>query len=249
MTPEYYKEYYHLERSNWWFTARLEILKSQIEVLFPNQNNLKILNIGVATGATSVMLEKFGNVKSIEYDEVCFNFVKQNLKIDIEQGTILDLKFAGNSFDLVCAFDVIEHVENDQLAVNEMIRVCKSKGFVFVTVPAFMDLWSKHDEINYHFKRYTNKTLIPLFPFSQGSVHYRSYFNTLLFIPIYLVRFISNKFPNLFKRDGSGSDHSMFELGFLNKVLYSIFFAENRLLKRFIKLPFGVSLMLSFKKK
>ncbi|MFZ4797650.1 MAG: class I SAM-dependent methyltransferase [Bacteroidia bacterium] len=249
MTPEYYKEYFQLERSNWWFTARLEILKSQIELLFPNRTDLKILNIGVATGATSVMLEQFGNVKSIEYDEICFNFVKENLKIDIEQGTILDLKFAENSFDLVCAFDVVEHVENDQLAVNEMIRVCKKNGFVFVTVPAFMQLWSKHDEVNYHFKRYVSNTLNPLFNNELGTVFYSSYFNSILFIPIYLVRIISNKFPELFKRDGSGSDHSMFELGFLNKVLYTIFYAENFLLKRKIKLPFGVSLMLSFKKK
>jgi SAM-dependent methyltransferase len=249
MTPEYYKEYYHLERSNWWFTARLEILKSQIEIMFPHKNDLNILNIGVATGATSQMLEMFGKVKSIEYDEVCFNFVKEKLQIDIEQGTILDLQFAENSFDLVCAFDVVEHVEDDQLAVKEMIRVCKSKGFVFVTVPAFMDLWSKHDEINYHFKRYTSKTLLPLFDSNTGNVIYHSYFNTILFLPIYLVRWISNKFPKLFKRDGSGSDHSMFELGFLNKVLYAIFYAENILLKRLVKLPFGVSFMLSFKKK
>jgi SAM-dependent methyltransferase len=249
MTPEYYKEYYHLERSNWWFTARLEILKSQIEIMFPHKNDLNILNIGVATGATSQMLEMFGKVKSIEYDEVCFNFVKEKLQIDIEQGTILDLQFAENSFDLVCAFDVVEHVEDDQLAVKEMIRVCKSKGFVFVTVPAFMDLWSKHDEINYHFKRYTSKTLLSLFDSNTGNVIYHSYFNTILFLPIYLVRWISNKFPKLFKRDGSGSDHSMFELGFLNKVLYAIFYAENILLKRLVKLPFGVSFMLSFKKK
>ena len=130
MTPEYYKEYYHLERSNWWFTARLEILKCQIENLFPHKNDLNILNIGVATGATSQMLEKYGKVKSVEYDEVCFNFVKDKLQIDIEQGTILDLKFVENTFDLVCAFDVVEHVEDDQLAVNEMIRVCKSNGMV-----------------------------------------------------------------------------------------------------------------------
>ena len=249
MTPEYYKEYYHLERSNWWFTARLEILKIQVEILFPHKNDLNILNIGVATGATSQMLEMFGKVKSIEYDEICFNFVKDKLQIDIEQGTILDLQFAENSFDLVCAFDVVEHVEDDQLAVKEMIRVCKSNGMVFVTVPAFMDLWSKHDEINYHFKRYTTKTLLPLFESNSGNISYHSYFNTILFIPIYLVRWISNKFPKLFKRDGSGSDHSMFELGFLNKVLYKIFYAENVLLKRLVKLPFGVSLMLCFKKK
>ncbi len=234
MSPAYYKEYYHLERSNWWFTARLAILKNQIERLFSNRNDLKILNIGVATGATY---------------EICFNFVKQNLKIDIEQGTILDLKFDENTFDLVCAFDVIEHVENDKLAISEMIRVCKSNGIVFVTVPAFMQLWSKHDEVNYHFRRYVSNTLKSLFKIELGDIVYGSYFNSILFIPIYLVRWISNKFPHLFKRDGSGSDHSMFKLGFLNKVLFIIFYSENFFLKRKIKLPFGVSLMLSFKKK
>lgn len=249
MTPAYYKEYFELERSNWWFTARLEILKTQIKKQFNNKTDLKILNIGVATGATSIMLEQFGTVKSIEFDEVCFNFIKEKLTIDIEQGSILDLQFADNTFDLVCAFDVVEHVEDDQLAVNEMIRVCKANGAVFATVPAFMDLWSKHDEINYHFKRYTNKTLLPLFDKNKGHITYHSYFNTLLFLPIYAIRWLSNKFPKLFKRDGSGSDHSMFQLGLLNKVLYGIFITENALLKPRIKLPFGVSLMVIFSKK
>lgn len=112
-----------------------------------------------------------------------------------------------------------------------------------------MDLWSKHDEINYQFKQYTTKTLLPLFLLNKGSITYHSYFNTLLFIPIYMVRWVSNKFPKLFKRDGSGSDHSMIELGFLNKVLFEIFYAENTLLKRMHKLPFGVSLMVIFNKK
>ena len=84
MDSQYYIEYYELERSNWWFTARLEILKSQVKLLFPNRNDLNILNIGVATGATSIMLEAFGTVKSVEYDEVCYQFVKEKLNIDIE---------------------------------------------------------------------------------------------------------------------------------------------------------------------
>ncbi len=56
-----------------------------------------------------------------------------------------------------------------------------------------------------------------------------------------MVRWVINKFPKLFKRDGSGSDHIMFELRFLNKVLFYIFYFENTLLKRNIKTPFGVS--------
>ncbi|MES2725845.1 MAG: class I SAM-dependent methyltransferase [Bacteroidota bacterium] len=248
MDTQYYKEYYELERSNWWFTARLEILKSHIQKLYPGRTDLNILNVGVATGATSVMLESFGKVKSIEYDEVCFNFVKEKLQIDIEQGSILELRFADNTYDLVCAFDVIEHVEDDQLAVNEMARVCKPEGFVFVTVPAFMSLWSQHDVVNHHFRRYKTDELSKLFN-KSGQIQYLTYFNSWLFIPIWLVRSLSNKFPKLFKRDGSGSDHSMFTLGFLNTVLYYLFLSENTLLKRKVSFPFGVSALLSWKKK
>ncbi len=247
MDSQYYIEYYELERSNWWFTARLEILKIQVKALFPNRNDLKILNIGVATGATSIMLEAFGTVKSVEYDEVCYQFVKEKLNIDIELGSILELKFENETYDLVCAFDVIEHVADDYLACSEMKRVCKTGGIVLVTVPAFSSLWSHHDVINHHFKRYKTNELKQLFS-KNGEIQFLSYFNSWLFIPIWLIRTISNKFPNLFKRDGSGSDHSMFKLGFLNTVLYYLFLSENAFLKNKISLPFGVSALVSWRK-
>jgi len=248
MDSQYYIEYYDLERNNWWFTARLEIIRTHVKKLVKNRRDLNILNIGIATGATSIMLEEFGKVKSIEYDQTCYEFVRQKLNIDIEQGSILELRFDNDSYDLVCAFDVIEHVENDRLAANEMKRVCKPGGFVFVTVPAFQSLWSRHDEVNHHFRRYKLKQLENLF-MPGGFTVFRSYFNTILFIPVYIVRSMANLFPGLFKRDGSGSDHSLFTLGFLNTVLHWIFLSENMLLRFKISMPFGVSAMLSWRKK
>jgi len=91
------------------------------------------------------MLEKFGDVTSIEYDEDCCQFLNEVLHIPALQGSITELEFEDNSFDLVCAFDVIEHVEDDSKAASEMLRVCKKDGLVFATVPAFMLLWSEHD--------------------------------------------------------------------------------------------------------
>lgn len=247
MDSNYYKEYFHLERSNWWFTARLEILKSFITKNIYNKKELKILNIGVATGATSVMLEQFGQVKSIEYDESCYEFVKNTLSIDIEQGSILELQFENETFDLVCAFDVIEHVEDHQKAVDEMKRVCKSNGMVFVTVPAFMSLWGQHDVVNHHYRRYKRKELELLFN-ENGNVVFSSYFNFYTFLPAYLVRKLSNRFPRLLKRDGSGSDHSMFKLGMFNNVLHHIFLSEKHILCNNITFPVGVSAMLMWKK-
>jgi ubiquinone/menaquinone biosynthesis C-methylase UbiE len=129
--------------------VRLEILKQELQkIIVSNNQKLKILNIGIATGKTSEMLAEFGEVTSIEYDSVCAEFVRQKLNIEVIEGSILELPFEDNYFDFVCAFDVVEHVENDKKAISEMKRVCKQKGKICITVPAFQSLWSHHDEIN-----------------------------------------------------------------------------------------------------
>lgn len=244
MDKGYYIEYFDLERNNWWFKARLQIIRSQVKKIAQGRRDLRILNVGVATGATSEMLQEFGTVKSVEYDPDCYAFVKERLNIDLEQGSILDLQFPDNSYDLVCAFDVIEHVENDQLAVNEMQRVCKSGGNVFVTVPAFMFLWSHHDVVNMHYRRYTIGRLAGLFPAPQ--IVFRSYLNAILFLPISAVRWLSKLIP--FKREGSGSDFGLIKSPVLNALFYHVFLSENTLLRSRISLPFGVSAMVILKK-
>lgn len=244
MDKDYYQEYYIEERSHWWFLARLKILKTQVSKI-KKKESLKILNVGVATGATSVMLQQFGDVYSIEYDVDCVNFVRNTLNIHIEHGSILELPYDDNSFDLVCAFDVIEHIENDSLGVKEMMRVCKDGGYVTVTVPAFMSLWSEHDVINHHFRRYTQKELTDLFK-KSGSIKYTSYFNSLLFIPIFLARILSNFLKS--KDEAPKSDFKKFKPGILNSILYNVFLSENNFLRRGIKFPFGVSIFLSWKK-
>ena len=70
MDNYYYKDYFELERNNWWFLARNEIILSQVKDLYKIKGApLKIINVGVASGATSQMLEPFGEVTSIEYEQ------------------------------------------------------------------------------------------------------------------------------------------------------------------------------------
>lgn len=247
MDRNYYTEYFELERKHWWFRARLEIIKSQIAIVASDKTDLHILNIGAATGATSVMLEQFGKVKSVEYDQPCVDLVKEKLGIDIEHGSILELNFPDQSFDIVCAFDVIEHVEDDKKAVSEMMRVCRTNGCVMVTVPAFNSLWSVHDEVNHHYRRYTIPQLRALFS-SASNILYVSYFNTILFFPVLLVRNIGKLFPFLFKRKGSGSDFGLLNNSLLNKILYQVLLFENHFLKTGIRFLAGVSAILVWRK-
>jgi SAM-dependent methyltransferase len=251
MDKNYYKKYYTLEREHWWFSARAEILMSHIRRIFANRTDLTILNVGAATGYSSELLEQFGTVTSIEFDEDCYEFTRDVVKIPIQQGSILDLDFPDNTFDLVCAFDVIEHVEDDRLAVSEMRRVAKSGGVMFVSVPAFMFLWSEHDVVNHHFRRYRSKILRGLFSACDVPI-FHSYFNFWLFFPIAGVRIIMRLFTkkHLAKPEDAQSDFDNFKSGGLvNMLLKNIFFSENLFLKQFIPLPVGVSILSSWRKK
>jgi 16S rRNA A1518/A1519 N6-dimethyltransferase RsmA/KsgA/DIM1 with predicted DNA glycosylase/AP lyase activity len=79
MEKGYYTYYFNLEREHWWFQARNKIIFSQIEQIYQvKKSPLNILNVGVATGATSQLLSKFGKVTSVEYDQDCIDFVKSS---------------------------------------------------------------------------------------------------------------------------------------------------------------------------
>ena len=256
MEREYFNKYFHYERSHWYFKARNKIILNHIKSLKTNNNGkLKILNIGVGTGYTSELLEELGQVKSIEYDKESCDLVKQKTKLDITHGSITNLPYEEGSFDIVCAFDVIEHVQNDCLAFKEMRRVCKKSGYIVITVPAFMSLWSSHDVINHHFRRYLKRDIEKLIDRNNLDSHYTSYFNFLLFIPIFVYRKIKN-FRKLFITNNySEKNYSDFEVmnngifSFLHKLFFSIFYSENLVIKygKFC-FPFGVSIISSSRK-
>jgi len=240
MDTAYFKEYYQLERKHWWFTVRVKILADLIQRHCEPRPGLRILNVGVATGATSEMLEQFGNVTSLEFDSDCCRFLRTEVGLDVTNGSVLELPFANAAFDLVCAFDVIEHVEDDHTAFQELQRVCRTAGHVFVTVPALMLLWSHHDVVNQHFRRYTRRQLLNLAQPAAG-IRYSTYFNSLLFLPILAFRVVSRLLPNGLVRKGAGSDFTVFEDGISNSILRAVFTLERKLLN-LIRFPVGVSI-------
>lgn len=247
MDNTYFKEYYKLERTHWWFTARKEILESQIKNIC-DEKKIKILNVGVATGSTSEMLSRYGDVTSVEYDSTCCSFLRNELQMQVTEASITELPYENDTFDLVCAFDVIEHVEEDETAALELKRVCKPGGYVFCTVPAFKFLWSNHDDVNHHIRRYTATQFKKLFD-KNGRIIFQSYFNTLLFLPVSIFRLLSKLLPTNAIREGAGSDFTIKGSNVFSPLFYFLFKSENIFLKRKISFPFGISYLLLWTKK
>ena len=239
MEPDYYIKYYHFERSHWWFTVRARIITEIISSIIKPSPDCVVLNAGVATGASSDWLKAFGSVVSLESDPGACRFLREQLHMDIVEGSVTRLPFPDSHFDMVCAFDVLEHVDDDTLAINEMCRVLKSGGALIVTVPAFRFLWSKHDLVNHHKRRYTQKAISQKLNGSGLTISYASYFNTLLFPPIALYRLfgkISRNKQNKSDFESTAGHRS------LNRIFGSIFNLERKLLKHF-RLPVGVSII------
>ena len=244
MERSFLDKYRQIEREHWWFRVRSCIITDQLQFLLKGSPSMQILNVGAATGASTEMLQPFGEVSSLEYDQPCVDYCRKVLNLDVIQGSITALPYADASFDLVCAFDVVEHVEDDRLAVSELIRVCKPGGHVYVTVPAYMSLWSDHDVVNNHFRRYQRAELLALF--NAGTLLRSTYFNTLLFPLIWLAR----QLGNMFKRNGAAPkpDNEWMQHPLTDRLFGGIFSLERPLLQR-MNLPFGVSLALIWKKK
>lgn len=233
MDKEYARKYADLEKNHWWFLARAKIISTILAHYLPGQK-LNILNIGVAGGETSRWLAQFGEVTSVENDSLFIELYKKSGR-PIVEASITSLPFNNSSFDLVCAFDVVEHVENDRQALVEMQRVCRKGGFVCITVPAIRRLWSGHDVVNRHYRRYQISDFRLL---GSGMKNiYISYFNTILFLPVWMARCWPGR-----KKDSPKSDFETFKTNsFYNRVLKAVFGFESTLLPK-VKFPFGVSL-------
>lgn len=247
MERQFLNEYYQLERKHWWFQVREQIIVEQLERMYSSTHTLKILNVGAATGRSSEILQPFGTVDSLEYDYPSFEFCRDVLKMNIKHGSILELPYENEEFDLVCAFDVVEHVDDDKSAVKELFRVCKPGGHILVTVPAFMSLWSTHDIVNQHFRRYTKQSILSLFSQNEGVKIRSTYFNFLMFLPVWMIRRLQFLIGGKKRTADLKPDNSWTGGSILSRLLYFIFDIDRFLLKK-IDLPIGVSFMLVWKK-
>jgi len=232
-----YIEMYLNEDRHWWFVARRKIIEKILSCYFQDKRERKILEIGCGTGGNLELLSTYGKLHAIEIDDKALAMASKRGFGHVVKGSLPDdIPFNGD-FELICMLDVLEHIDDDLGALESVRKRLNPGGKALITVPAYRFLWSEHDVVLHHKRRYEKKELIELVQKSGFRIIYSTYFNTLLFPAIAVIRFMK-------KVHGKerGTDVSMPDKA-INSLLTAIFSAE-RFFAPWISLPFGTSILI-----
>lgn len=241
MSPDAYMEMARTQATHWWFVARREILRSQI-----NHLNLPpdadILEIGSGTGANLGLLADFGKVVALEMRAEAIALAERRCcggmrRISMLQGTCpQDLPTLSQRFDLICLFDVLEHIEQDSESLAGLALLLKPNGTLILTVPAYQWMWGPHDAYLHHKRRYSKRTLSSRCADAGLSVSRISHFNTLLFPLAVIGRMVE-------KITGKQTSATQTPPAPVNALFTRLFAFERHILER-MQMPFGLSLLL-----
>ena len=238
MNPEAFVEMAATESTHWWFCARRKILDRIIGTMkLPHE--ARVLEVGSGTGGNLLMLSHHGQVSAVEMDEYArrISSEKTHGRFDIRAGNCPDnIPFPGEQFDLICMFDVLEHIEED---VNTLVALRKHlalNGRMLITVPAYPWLWSAHDVFLHHKRRYTARNLHGILKQSGLRIDRLTYFNTLL-LPLAALSRLKDRIT-----PGKKSSGTEIPPSFINAILKAIFASERHMLSSF-DFPAGVSLL------
>ncbi|WP_017930845.1 class I SAM-dependent methyltransferase [Robiginitomaculum antarcticum] len=236
MNKDVYIRMDELQDKHWWFAARRNILTTLISTLKLG-DNARILEAGCGTGGNLHMLSQFGEVTAFEHDDDALIMARQKGSYTLAQGTLPQKSpHYAEPFDLIVAFDVVEHIEEDIESLKTLRQSLRPDGSIVITVPAFPFLWSKHDETHHHFRRYTRKNLRTVLEEAGYNVAYMSYFNTMLFPVIAGIRTLKK----IFGMTGSADDTMPTKA--VNSILQKVFASERHWVGK-VSMPFGVSLV------
>ena len=229
-----YQQMAELDDRHWWYRARRRILAELIrrEVRLPA--DARILEIGCGTGHNLQMLSGFGHVDGLELDDEAAALSEKRLGRSILRSPLPQLADVADDYDLIGAFDVIEHIEDDHAALAAIATKLKRGGKFMMTVPAHPWMWTAHDVANHHKRRYSKKALRSLIEGSPMRLDRIGYFNSLLF-PLAVAERTVSKLRG--KDDGDVS----LPPGALNRTLEAVFASERYLVGR-LPLPPGLSL-------
>lgn len=237
MDSDYERQTFEVEDAHWWYRGRRRVLGRVLGQL-DLPANARILDAGCGSGRNMIELARLGTVTGVELSPTSVAVARERDVGEVLEGSVQALPFPDDHFDLAVCLDVIEHLDEDRSTLSELRRVVRPGGELLITVPAYPWLWSSHDDINHHRRRYTRATLLAAARAGGWEATRTTHFNALLLPVAVAYRW----FERLARRGRPHSDldHSP---GWLNRILLAPLSLEARLIGDGVRIPVGLSLL------
>jgi SAM-dependent methyltransferase len=224
------------DETHWWYRGRRRVLRAELDRL-PLVPAARLLDAGCGSGRTLDELTRYGRVSGVDLSPEAVAYARRRGHDDVRVARVEELPFEDATFDVVTCLDVVEHTPDDRATLAELRRVTRPGGLLLVTVPAYQALWSWHDEVNLHFRRYDGSSLRSVARTAGWDVVADTHFNSLLLAPAAAVR--------LAQRRRGAHAHSDLDLtpSALNGLLELPLRLESRMIAAGVRLPAGLSLL------
>lgn len=254
MRHDLYEDLYRKEQDYWWHVGKRAIVYALLEKYLPPSDPAarRALDLGCGTGRNLDSLARYARSVGLDSSGAALAFCQRRGHRHLVRAA--SLPFADNSFDIVTALDVIEHLDDDLGTLREIHRVMRPGGLLIISVPAYQALWSYWDQILGHRRRYTTLRMGGVVRRAGWRVRKLSYSNLAILAPTVAVRLLKSlrhrrsevamppsDSAEHFASDGPATDFVPVP-DWLNRIMIGYYRGESRAL-RSVDLPFGLSVV------
>lgn len=228
------------EDNHFWFRGRNRILLFLIKKYSGFKGPYSFLEIGCGNGYVLKALQKHTSFElkgSDIYVQGLINARPRLPEVDLIQ---LDAtKFCqSNSYNAIGLFDVLEHIEEDELVLKNIYTSLIDDGVLYISVPQYMFLWTQLDEIAFHKRRYSRRELCEKVKNAGFKIEYSGSFIFCLFPVMLFSRFLMK-----IKGQHIKGDEEFSQGNFVNRILQFFILIDEIVIRMGIRLPFGGSLL------
>ncbi|MBL8898755.1 MAG: class I SAM-dependent methyltransferase [Planctomycetes bacterium] len=229
------EEMFRIEDRHWWFQGKRRVVLGTLDQLLSTLPAGPLLDLGCGTGRTLREFEQRRRSFGLDADRACLGYCAERGARGLARSHGERLPLRDESLALVSALDILEHLDDDAASAREIHRVLKPGGVLLASAPAYRFLWSPHDEVLHHRRRYTRAEFTTLLRSAGFVIERRFAFNYLLFLPILAVRMLRKLLPF-----GRGSTDFFLLPRPLNALLRALFEVEWAI-DRVLSVPVGVT--------
>jgi len=226
-----------LEATIWWLQGRKHIIRNYLEEAGSQKKIEKIMDVGCGSGGNFDVLAEFAGVLGIDRSPpLVMRARARGIAETVYENDFFDFPVP-DKIDLFTLFDVLEHIEHDSDFFKKLKRTAPPDHMLLISVPACQFLYSDHDRLLHHYRRYSRKTLHALLRDNGYEIVRSSYFMFFLF-PFALLSRFKEKIMRLSRKKQTGVNIGEVP-NWLNRILAKILYMESRF-SRYFSFPVGL---------